>query len=175
MSEKTNRLRRSRGIANSLLLCAILTGLGGCSTDAGGPVSTSPTPVATLVGYDGCQQSLSPGPAIDCLEYNYTHGGTLRLRHIGAAFNCCPGEIYADITITDGEIVIDEKEKEHACRCLCLYDVDYTVKHLKAGKYEIRVIEHALLEHDEELICQVDLQVSPSGICCVERTHYPWQ
>ena len=39
----------------------------------------------------------------DCIEYSY-NGQTLTLKHINSAFNCCPGEITADIDI-NGDIV----------------------------------------------------------------------
>jgi hypothetical protein len=162
-----------RGIARPLFLLLVL-GLVNCSSETSAPTQSSLPPVGALVGYDGCISLQSPTSTDDCLEWEYTKEGALKITHLGAGFNCCPGDIYADITITGGEILIDEKEKEHACRCLCLFTIDYEVTNLKPGKYKIRVIEHYVTEADEPLVCTIDLTAGSSGKCCVERQHHPW-
>ncbi len=159
---------------SSLVGFLLLIALVGCTTDTSGPVVTTTNPAAVLTGYEGCINPQSIKPADDCLEYEYAIDGTLRIQHLGAGFNCCPGEIYADISITEDQILIVEEEKESACRCLCLYTIDYKVTNLKPGKYEIRVVEPYVTEEDDPLVCTIDLMASPSGSCCVERDHYPW-
>jgi len=160
---------------SSLVAFLLLIGLVSCTNEAAGPVVTPAIPAAVLTGYEGCIDFQSIGPTDDCLQYEYTSDGTLRIRHLGAGFNCCPGEVYADLAITENQILVVEMEKESACRCLCLYTVDYKVTNLKPGKYEIRVIELYVTEEDRPLVCTIDLTASPSGRCCVQRDHYPWE
>ncbi len=168
-----NHVTLSRGMALPAFLLLLLS-LTGCSPEASAPTQSALLPVGALVSYDGCILLQSPTSTDDCLEWEYTKEGTLKIRHLGAGFNCCPGEIYADITITGGEILVDEKEKESACDCLCLFTVEYEVTNLRPGKYRIRVIEPYVTEEDDPLVCTIDLTQWSSGKCCVERQHYPW-
>jgi hypothetical protein len=168
-----NHVTSFRGIALPLYLLLILS-LVNCSSETSGPTQSTLPPVGALVGYDGCISLLSLTSPDDCLEWEYTREGTLRMTHLGAGFNCCPGEIYADITITEGQILIDEKETEHACRCLCLFTVEYEVTNLNPGEYKIRVIEHYISEEDAPLVCTIDLIEGSSGKCCFERQYHPW-
>lgn len=174
MPTQNYNLMLFRGIARPLCLLLLL-GLVNCSSETSAPTQSSLHPVGALVGYDGCISLLSLTSTDDCLEWEYTKEGTLKITHLGAGFNCCPEEIYAEVTITGGEIVIDEKEKDHGCRCLCLFTVEYEVTNLKPGDYRIQVIERYIAETDEPLVCRLDLTKPSSGKCCVERQYYPWE
>ena len=68
-------------------------------------------------------------------------GDTLLLRHVNAAFNCCPGEITAEISISNDTITIVERESQPGCHCLCLYDLEYRFENIEAGTYTIIFIE----------------------------------
>lgn len=173
---KNRDFTRSEKVALSCLIAfLLLICLSNCTTDTSGPVVTTTKPTAVLTGYSGCLSSPALRPEDDCLEYEYTSDGTLLIQHTGAGFNCCPGEIYAEISIEEDQIVIVEDEKESGCGCLCLFTVDYEVTNLGPGKYEIWVIEPYVTEEDDSLVCTIDLGDSPSGSCCVSRNHYPWQ
>jgi len=147
------------------------------------PAPPSP-PVGTLIGYGSCkfhkmasvQDSISPDQ--DCIEYQYDGENLLLLRHINAAFNCCPESITADVSIEDSVIIIEERHSflnGNACFCNCLYDLDFEIRNLEPGEYTIKVIEILLEPSDEPLEFTVDLPyLSSSGSYCVSRDHYPW-
>ncbi len=61
----------------------------------------------------------------------------LKINHINAEFNCCPGKILVTSKISNDTIFIDENETEHTCNCICNYDVTYEVGKLDYGKYHI--------------------------------------
>jgi hypothetical protein len=113
-------------------------------------------------------------PHRDCLAYTYNTDFTLDLKHINAGFNCCPGQFKTTITADDTLITVETVESIHGCRCTCLFDLDYEVKHVAPGIHRIKIIEQCLGEGDEQLDFVVDLSLPTSGISCVERTHTPW-
>jgi len=142
-------------------------------------------PVASLVSYHGCktfQQENDASSSVslfhdqnqDCIEYRYYENSVLEIYHINAGFNCCPGEIVADIDINNNVIVIRENETESGCFCLCLFDVNYKIEGLIPGKYTIIVIEPYTNDQDEKLEFTVVLSGATSGTYCVYRNHYPW-
>jgi hypothetical protein len=73
-------------------------------------------PIGTLIGYEGCLELGKGGPTDsippdqDCMVYQYDGEGIVLLRHVNTGFNCCPGELLADITIQDNVIIIEEDE-----------------------------------------------------------------
>ncbi len=64
-------------------------------------------------------------------------GKYLKIKHINAKFNCCPGKIFITSKISKNIIFIDEDETLHDCNCVCDYDLDYKVGPLKYKKYLI--------------------------------------
>jgi hypothetical protein len=151
----------------------------GCDKDT--PTEPQPhlKPAAALVSRSDCKRSTelaaSGSAAIrDCFEYELAGGDTLLLRHINAAFNCCPGEIAADISFKNDTITIVEHESESGCRCLCLYDIEYRFVNIEAGTYTIQFVEPYVTDADEPLRSTIDLSASPSGSFCVDRASYPW-
>jgi hypothetical protein len=136
-------------------------------------------PNAALVRSSGCKAKVAPigseaPDADDCFRYRLEDAHTLSIRHVNAAFNCCPGEITADISFVNDTITIVERESGPACHCLCLYDLEYRFENLEAGTYAIVFIEPYRNEADEPLRATIDLSASPSDTFCVERTTYPW-
>jgi len=142
-------------------------------------------PNASLVSYHGCktfpqgrdagsQVSIFYAPNQDCVEYQYYGDSILEIQHINAGFNCCPGEIVADIDFSGNVIVIRENETESGCFCLCLFDVNYEIEGLMPGIYTIKFIEPYTNAQDEKLEFTVDLSRATSGTYCVYRNHYPW-
>jgi hypothetical protein len=171
---RTNRF----SILLSLSLVAVLaTSAGSCL------FSPERVPEGRLTGYEGCKDFLpagsrtgdgGPGPGWECLEYEYDGRSVLRLKHINAGFNCCPGTISADIFISEGVIRIRERESSALCDCDCLYDLEYEFVHIKPGSYRISAAGPYQREGDRPLEFVVDLDGPVSGSFCVERTHYPW-
>jgi hypothetical protein len=141
------------------------------------PEGSSPT--GSLKGFGSCkgvgstQAAADPQSAEDCLEYGLGGNGVLYLKHINAAFNCCP-VFEAEVSVVGNEITITEIEVEGQCNCLCLYDVSYEITGLAYGQYHIVVNELNVYGSDQLLDFTVDLSVTPSGRFCVPRNHYPW-
>jgi len=140
-----------------------------------------PPPMGRLTAFSGCKHwRETPDDSIavtrDCLAFTYDRFDVLRLRHINAGFNCCPGEITASVQILGNVISILESEAAQECRCQCLYDLDFRIQGLYPGLYEIRVVEPYV--HSEwgeaRLGFLLDLTVPTSDTLCVERTRAPW-
>jgi hypothetical protein len=155
-----------------------MVGTGGCKKSE--EIQVDPT--GALLQYDGCKefqgnnnmsQALVSNTS-DCLQYQYDGQNTLTLKHINAGFNCCPGDITAEIEFNGNLITITEGEQEQGCRCLCLFDLDYKVINLSPGRYTIRITEPYIDENDQVLECPLELFSATSGSYCLERNDYPW-
>jgi len=148
----------------------------GCSTQG-------KSPEGQLLRFSGCKNFSQDGSLVkenissaaeECAEYFYDGHGHLQLKHINAAFNCCPGNISADIIIEPGEIIIKEKESAAICDCNCLFDVDYEIIHLKPGVYRISVKNSYQPSDEPPLEFIVSLEEPTSDTFCVPRKKYPW-
>jgi len=152
----------------------------GCDTEDPVGLHRHGDPTGELVSRTDCKISEATGTSgeaaavQDCFAYELKSGDTLILEHIDAAFNCCPGEITADISIVNDTITIVERESEAMCHCLCLYDLNYRLTGIEAGTYTIQFIEPYTTDADEPLRATVDLSAAPSGNFCVDRSGYPW-
>lgn len=163
-----------------VIFCMALVTIGACKK------STEPQliPAGALLEFNGCKQFQSnvsgsldeyaPGQNDDCIEYQYNGTNTLILRHINAGFNCCPGEITAEIDFNGSLITITEREELQDCRCLCLFDLDYQVVNLAPGVYTIRIIEPYMEGGDQVLELILNLSAATSGTHCLQRDYYPW-
>ncbi len=168
-----------RAFALSALAVFAVCCIGSCA-DESEPTGVGPQhPYGIVVASEGCKLFDKPAEDFDapsnrdCVAWTYGADGTLALKHVNAGFNCCPGALTADITISDDAITIVEHEQMNGCRCLCLFDVRYKVFKLPAGTYTIRFVELYELG-DPPLAVTVDLASNPTGSFCVPRTHYPW-
>jgi hypothetical protein len=141
------------------------------------------SPQGRLISRTNCKSSLptnsqaaetSRVASQECVEYIFDGKSVLRLKHVNAGFNCCPGTVSADIQITAGGIRIKEKESSSLCDCNCLYDLDYEFVGVAPGIYRILVIGPYQIESEPPLEFLIDLSGAASGSYCVERTHYPW-
>jgi hypothetical protein len=109
-----------------------------------------------------------------CINYTYDWvNSKLSIQHVNAAFNCCPKEIYCKIFTHNDTIVIQELEKEQACNCLCLFDLNVEVNNVDQPKYVLKFIE-PYAEGQKELIFSIDLTSGNVGEYCVDRHGYPW-
>ena len=175
--------RRFLVMAAALCFPALMLSLTtpGCDTDnPAGLRHKHENPDGQLMSRTDCKVSTRSGALSDasvvqdCFEYELKDGDTLIVRHINAAFNCCPGEITADISIVNDTITIVEREAQPGCHCLCLYDLDYRFEHIESGTYTIKFVELYTTDADEPLRSTVDLSTTPSGSFCVDRNGYPW-
>jgi hypothetical protein len=99
----------------------------------------------------------------------------LSLNHINACFNCCPGEIHAEFGISGASIRIQEAETEGMCDCLCLFDLQHSVRNLHPGEYAVTVAEPYVGAEEKQLVASLTLNDGTSGTICVERDEYPWR
>ena len=96
------------------------------------------------------------------VEYEYDIA-LLRLTHVNAGFNCCPGELSADIIVRDATIEIHEQQEKNGCRCDCLYDIEFEIWGLVPGEYTIKIVEPLLPPGNEEITFAVDLSEPKHG------------
>lgn len=110
---------------------------------------------------------------VDSVWYCYS-GSTLQIKHYNAAFNCCPGGYYFDLSFSADTIIIEEHENAALCGCNCLYDVFYTIKDIKTDSYVIKIIEPYVPSGNPQLIFNIDLSLQTSGSFFITRNFYPW-
>ena len=111
---------------------------------------------------------------LSCVDYSFNQSEKkLMLNHINTGFNCCPGELTCEVSLSGDTIVIQEFEKESACDCNCLFDLDIEIDGLTAKKYYLKFIE-PYRGNQEKLFFEIDLQNDPDGTHCVFRDQYPW-
>ncbi len=180
MNSKRSLSRKIQNLAPAILISILAFLSLTCEKSKEIAKPETPAPYGKLVGYSDCKsfddeaKRLDSAPNLDCIEWNYTAEGQLYLKHTNAGFNCCPEELYAEITITADTITIEEYERGSLCHCLCLYDLDYTISNLEPGTYTIRVEEPYRQQTDPVLEITVDLSSAPMGSFCVKRSGYPW-
>jgi hypothetical protein len=153
-----------------------------CVDRSGYPWDTgggSTEPYGLLVSHTDCHSHANAAASYDipgdmsCADWQYSYG-ILRLKHINAAFNCCPGDITADISIANDTITIVEREEQSMCDCSCLYDLEFEIGNLEPRAYAIRIVEPYVQPGDERLEFTADLAALPAGVFCAYRSHYPW-
>lgn len=142
-------------------------------------------PSGELAGHGGCKKgeettrggevTSTPGPSEACIRYSYSDRGGLSLQHINAGFNCCPGDLTADVMIDEGAIRISEREAGQGCRCVCLYDLDIVIGGLEPGIYTVEVDEPYLREGNEVFRFAIDLVADREGEICISRSGGPWR
>ena len=71
------------------------------------------------------------------IEYKGLANGYLSLNHVNACFNCEPGELKMQATISGNEITIVETEQFQGANCICPYDLYCEVGPLEDGEYTI--------------------------------------
>lgn len=164
-----------------VVVCMSLVTISGCKKSADAQLIPSGALLETtsckqfLANTSGSLDEFAPGQHEDCIEYQYNDANTLILRHINAGFNCCPGEITAEIEFNSSLITITEMEQEQGCKCVCLFDLDYEIINLAPGEYTIRIIEPYVEAGDQVLELTLRLLSATSGTFCLQRNYYPWK
>ena len=95
------------------------------------------------------------------------------MKHINAAFNCCPGKIECKISLKGDTIVIEESETSSACDCNCLYDIGFEIKNVEKNTYQVKVIE-PYAGNEDRIFFKIILSQNNSGNWCITRKGYPW-
>lgn len=109
-----------------------------------------------------------------CIEYNYdSNKKKLHLKHINAGFNCCPGNLYCEISSSNNTIIIQEFEENPLCNCDCLFDIEFEIDRIEKRDYYLKIIEPYCADQ-EKLFFELKLESNSSGIYCVIRNLYPW-
>lgn len=104
----------------------------------------------------------------ECIFYEYDGVDNLYFTHTNADFNCCPQAITAEIEIRGDNIAITENG-DGACRCNCLYDLEFVVRNIDQGVYWLEIDSE-----DGGLGMEIDLTANYSGSYCIEREGYPY-
>lgn len=73
----------------------------------------------------------------ESIEYKALGNGYLSLNHVNACYNCEPGELKMEATISGNEIRIVEEEQYAGANCICPYDLYCEVGPLDNGDYTI--------------------------------------
>lgn len=164
----------------TLLLMVSIAFLPSCGEDEEGTVGLGNNYSGSLIGrtpdcksYADTDQDRFPS-SMECLSYSYDGTDVLSIDHINTGFNCCPGEILADIVFRNDTILITESETEGLCDCYCLFDTYYEMTGIEPKVYTIVFDVPYIHEDDELLSITVDLSASPEGSACVDRISWIW-
>jgi hypothetical protein len=185
-NKREHLMRRAAPAAALMIALAVISLTPGCGKDEVSGLEDQPAaPMATLVSHTACKSSgdlatslqapAAAAAATDCVEYRMQGGDTLFLKHVNAAFNCCPGTLTADVTINNDTVRIVERESSAQCLCLCLYDLTIRIDNFRGGKYTFEFTEPYADYTDEPLVFTVELAAFTSDTFCVERNGYPWK
>ncbi len=106
--------------------------------------------------------------------YNYNpEEEELSITHLNAGINCCREAIITRSIISKDTLIITEGERGEGCKCLCLVDIDFIVKGVKAGSYILK-IEEPYSGEQAKIIFPLNLNQNPYGTFFVQRSSYPW-
>lgn len=158
------------------LILVIVVLVFGCERENGN--SNQDNVTGKVTSYSSCKNGLKSAKDMpdnmSCAEYLYDSiNNKLEIRHVNAAFNCCPNGIYCDISLKGDTIIIKESEKSAQCKCDCLYDLDIEVNGVERKKYQIKFVE-PYTRNQARLTFEIDLVKEKIGSVCVIRREYPW-
>jgi hypothetical protein len=112
----------------------------------------------------------------DCIQYSWVEGDTLHIKHVNAAFNCCPGNIMTDLKVSGDTLILTESESSNLCDCNCLFDLDFIITGVPKGTWWIRVGEPYIQQSEQpKILFKVELKQEPLSEFCITRTGYPWR
>jgi hypothetical protein len=112
--------------------------------------------------------------SLSCVLYSYDPSEqVLTLQHINSAFNCCPGKLSCKFSLKGDTIIIEESEREAACDCNCLFDLNMEISGVESRSYHIKMVE-PYVEPAECILFEIDLEEQTEDTYCVIRKMYPW-
>jgi hypothetical protein len=134
-----------------------------------------------LIGNSTCKNEFKSSDQISgtpdsltCVEYSFDRDkNKLILKHVNAAFNCCPDSFYCKIELKGDTILIQEFETSALCKCNCLYDLDIEINGVEMKEYLIKFVEPYASEQSK-LVFDIDLTTASQGSFCATRKQYPW-
>lgn len=155
----------------TLLVCGLF--LMSCEETTHEPQTIS----GELIDHSSCNGSLKaaePADSLSCVEYAYDKSSSrLVLKHMNAAFNCCPESLYCRASLKMDTIIVQEFQASNLCKCNCLYDLILVVKGVEARVYFVRLIE-PLIGTQAGIGFRIDLAKDSAGRVCVVRRGYLW-
>jgi hypothetical protein len=162
-------------ISLAFLIFATLVSCDDESKETPTPTSGKSDITGSLIGHTDCKSFRSSGnDTFSQVKYIYdSNQKKLLLKHINTGFNCCPENLFGQISISGDSIIISESEKSALCNCLCLYDMNFEVNGVLAKEYVIKIIE-PYAKNLPALIFKVDFSQAPAGDYYVIRKNYPW-
>ncbi len=89
--------------------------------------------------HSDCKNNSQKTSLEESIKIKTLNDNTIQINHKNAVFNCCPGKLSAEGIIKNDTIIINERETEHSCNCICPYDLDYTIGKLEYGIYTIKL------------------------------------
>lgn len=104
--------------------------------------------IISNISHKGCKDMSTRSTTFEgeYIAYKTVDKNYLSFKHVNAEFNCCPEKLLVDFTVKNNIITITEKEKVAGCKCLCNYDLSYTIGALPYGKYEIVIHKNEVQE-----------------------------
>ena len=147
------------------IICGLMA-LAGCTNDADNPVS-HPNDIGlknfsnTGCKGNGVRTRSDENGKKEVFSYSCIHEGYLYVTHQNAIFNCCPGELKAEISSESNVITVSEWETEALCKCICPYDLSYEIGPLTEGETYTIYIGH---KGTESKVAEFEFHHSMSGV-----------
>jgi hypothetical protein len=123
---------KTKTVLITLLALCFLVGGAGCNRD-------NPYEEIKIkdFSYQGCKEIVihytKASEREEYIEYKAVADGYLDIKHVNAVFNCCPGRIKADVSVEGNIFNIVESETDPQCKCICDYDLEYTLGPLSSN------------------------------------------
>ena len=176
------KVHAARSVSLLLMILTAAFLVHGCSDEITPPVDNIPSSITgALVHATECKENLYGIDAgsmvtLDCVTWDWDGSDTLRVTHVNAGLNCCPGTIVGLVDIDGSDITIEETEGDDAmmCHCLCLYDLYYEISGISGGVITITINEQYIADDAEPLVATIDLNAEAQGSLCLFRGTYPW-
>jgi hypothetical protein len=138
-------------------------------------------PSGRVVGDSGCKNLKSGNlrentpDTLSCIYYSFNESSeVLTVNHINAGFNCCPGKLSCNVSVSGDTLIIKEYEKSALCDCNCLYDIEIEISEITINHFIVKIVE-PYCGNQEKIIFEINLDASPVGTFCVTRKFYPWR
>ena len=156
------------------LAFALLIALGACDGESDNPVKEEPSPVELKnLANTGCKDNTVRTRSGEydrtaVFEYSCIHEGYLYVTHRDVIFNCCPGELKADVNTEGNQITVGEWSTEDECDCLCTFDLSYEIGPLVEGATYSLCIGY---KGRENQVAEFEFHNSMSGVWEIKDTY----
>ena len=135
----------------------LFVGMSSCSSDSENEGSAEPSNFHVRnVANSGCKASVGAREVTRSLdatqkyiEYKALTDGYLSINHVNAMFNCEPGELKMQATVSGNEIKILETEEQALANCICHYDLYCEVGPLSDCEYTVVIYQDDTFDNVE--------------------------